>query len=156
MIRALIALATIVFGRFSFCAKSGAIVGVIAGFLFGLLQLALEEEALSSGNPVHALTGQELVLIGLALGLLGWIALLMMVGVWLRYGAAAIAWPAFVNSLITALLTVLVNDRLNLPSVAGLIGLAVGLIVGTLLCLLCDRWRRSTDKIVRTTIHGRT
>lgn len=131
MIRAFIAAATALFGRFSFCAKIGAIVGIIAGSFFALLQ---------GSSPAATFAPQELLLMGIALALVGWLFVLLAVGIWLRYGAAAIAGPALLNALITAILTVLVCDFFGLPALDWIFGLVIGLLVGTLLCRLCERW----------------
>lgn len=131
MIGAFISFATALFGRFSFCAKIGAIVGIIAGSLFALLQ---------GLTPGVSYTPVELLLIGVALALSGWLFVLLAVGVWLRYGAAAIAAPALLNALITAILTVFVSELVQQPALNWLIGLVIGLLIGALFCRLCERW----------------
>jgi len=131
MLGAFIAFATVLFGRFSFCAKVGAIVGIIAGSFFALLQ---------GMTPGVSYPPPELLLIGAALALLGWLFVLLAVGVWLRYGAAAIAAPALLNALVTAILTVFVGNFVQQPALDWLIGLLIGLVVGALLCRWCGRW----------------
>lgn len=131
MIGAFISFATALFGRFSFCAKIGAIFGIIAGSFFALLQ---------GLTPGVSYAPVELLLIGVALALLGWLFVLLAVGVWLRYGAGAIAAPALLNALITAILTVFVSELVQQPALNWLIGLVIGLLIGALFCRLCERW----------------
>ena len=132
---ALVALARVLFGRLSFCALNGGLVGAIAGLLFGLLQGEFPNQPLAIG---------ELLPIALLLGLVGWVVVLVVVGMWIHYGAAAVAWPALLNALLTALLTVWLNNLLLRPELASLIGLLVGILVGTILCRLCARDRGRT------------
>jgi hypothetical protein len=129
---ALVKLATALFGKLSFCALIGAIVGAIVGFLTGLLQV----------EHVAPLTLAEVLQVGFVLGLVGWIFVLVVVGMWLHYGTSVVFWPALLNALITGLLTVWINNIIRNQVLAALIGLFVGLLVGTLLCLWCNRDRR--------------
>lgn len=122
---ALFALARALFGKLSLCALAGGIVGAVAGFLFGLV-LPL--------YPPSTLTLPDVLKAGVVLGLAGWLLVLMVIGVWLRYGMAAIAAPALVNALLTGVLTVAFNDLAQLPAAATLIGIVIGIFVGTVLC----------------------
>lgn len=131
MLGAFIAFATVLFGRFSFCAKLGAMFGIIAGSLFAFLQ---------GLTPGVSYPPAELLLIGVVLALLGWLFVLLAVGVWLRYGAAAIAAPALLNALITAILTVFVSNAVQQPALNWIIGLLIGLLIGALFCRFCERW----------------
>ena len=114
--------------RRSVCAASGAIAGGLAGFLFGLLLV---------DQPGIALSLADIVLMGALLGILGWVAILVVVGLWLHYGPSAIAAPAFVNALLTSILTVAIDAWLRVAVLCVFVGLLVGTLVGALLCSLC-------------------
>ena len=133
---AIISLAGALFGRLSFCALNGAIVGAIAGFLIGLLQ----------GEHAQPLAAAEVLGVGVTLGLLGWAFILIVVGMWLHYGSSAVAWPALINALLTAVLTVWVNNLVDLQTIATLIGILIGILVGTVLCRLCRRGRWAANQ----------
>lgn len=126
----LFAIAKAIFGKLHFCALVGGIVGSIAGFLFGMLQ---------SQHTALILSMPDVFRVGLLLALVGWIVVLIVVGVWLRYGVAAIALPALVNAVLTAVLTVYFNNLIQQPVLATLIGLLVGILIGTILCWYCRR-----------------
>jgi hypothetical protein len=112
----------------SLCAASGAIAGGTAGLLFGLAY-RLSTVPISTADGVQA---------GVVLGLFGWVVLLLLIGVWLHYGVRAIALPALVTSLLSAVLTVLISMRYPPSPLADLwIGLLVGTLVGAALCALC-------------------
>jgi hypothetical protein len=110
---------------------------VLAGLLFGLLQSEPTAPSIKSG---------DLPWIALILAGLGLVAVLMILGVWLRYDIASMFWPAVVNALLTSFLTVYTNAAVDVPEIAAPIGLAVGIVVGTILCCLC-RWTRLSDCI---------
>ncbi|HVG28575.1 MAG TPA: hypothetical protein VM864_02540 [Pyrinomonadaceae bacterium] len=130
--QALVALAKALFGKLSYCSKSGALAGLVAGFFcaLGLLQLAETPMSLSTTDLFKG---------GLALGLLAWLVLLLVIGVLLRYGLKQVALFAFIIAVITALLTVFINYAIQVPVLAVLIGLLVGILVGLLLCWFCRR-----------------
>ena len=130
--RSLVALAAALFGRLSFCALNGALIGAVVGFLFGLLQV----------EHTQPLSLPEVLATGSMLGLVGWIFVLVVVGMWLHYGSSVIFWPALVNALLTGLLTAWVNNVVRNQVLATLIGILVGLLIGTLLCRFCGRDQR--------------
>jgi len=132
---ALVKLAALLFGRLSFCALMGAIIGALAGFLFA----ALMEE-----HPGHVFTNAELLQIAVPLAIACWLVVLLIVGVWLHYGAAAIAWPLLLNAFVTVLLTVWANNLIQMPAIAGIIGLLIGILVGSILCRFCGRLPQGT------------
>jgi len=136
---ALFAFGRTLFGRLNLCALSGALSGAATGFFFGLLQFHLEAEGLP-------LSGSEIVVVALLLGLLGWVTVLVVVGVWLRYKMQAIALPALINAVLTSVLTVYVSNVIQLPALASLVGLLIGILVGAIFCWLCAvleiRWWR--------------
>jgi hypothetical protein len=128
--KAIFALAKALFGKLSLCSLSGGIAGVIAGFFFSLLLMYLVATATTLPPAV-------LLRVALILALLGWLTLLLIIGLWLRYGMAAIAGQTLINALITSLLTVYVNNLIRLPALAPLIGLLLGILVGFILCRYC-------------------
>jgi|SRR5215831_15014230 len=128
--KALIALAKAVFGKLPICSLVGAIIGSIAGFLFGMLQS-------QAGLPIFPMI--DVLRIGLLLAILGWLIVLVVVGIWLRYGAPAIALQALVNGILTAVLTVYANNLIRQPVWATIIGLVIGILVGLILCWYCRR-----------------
>lgn len=127
---AFVKLAALLFGRLSFCALMGALIGALAGFLFS----ALMEE-----HPGYVFTTTELLQIALPLIVVCWLVVLLIVGVWLHYGVAAIAWPLLLNAFLTVLLTLWANNLIQMPVLAGLIGLLIGILVGSILCRFCGR-----------------
>ena len=127
---ALVKLAGWLFGKLGVCALNGALVGALAGFLCGAL---LEEHA------AHVPTTAELLQIVALLTITCWLVVLLIVGLWLHYGASAIAWPLLLNAFVTVLLTVWLNNIIRIPEIAGLIGLLVGILVGFVLCRFCGR-----------------
>jgi len=82
---------------------------------------------------------QEVVSTGVILALFGWLVVLLVAGVWLSYGVQSVALPALVNAIFTGVLVVYVNNVIQVPALAALIGLLIGVLVGTALCWLCDR-----------------
>ena len=74
---------------------------------------------------------------GSILAIVAWIAILVVIGLWLHYGVPAIAWQSLVTSWITAILTVYVCDKVHLALLAVWIGLLIGTLIGALLCRLC-------------------
>jgi hypothetical protein len=126
----MVKIARLLFGRLSFCALNGALIGALAGFLFGALLLE---------HGSHTFTPAELLQIALLLALICWFVVLVIVGLWLHYGASAIAWPLLLNALLTCVFTVWFNNLIRIPELATIVGLLVGLIVGSLLCRFCRR-----------------
>ena len=116
-----------IFAKLPFCARPGAVVGALTGFI---CTLALLGEMLPTGK-------KNLFIMGILCGVLGFVFVLMIYGIWLRYGVATIFWPALLNSLITSLLTVWVNNLLKVASMAGWVGLLIGLLIGWILCRWC-------------------
>lgn len=130
LIAALRAIGLLLFGRLSFCALVGGMIGAICGFLFTVIQ---------TGHAPGAFPNQLLFNIGLVLGAAAFLLVLLIVGGLCRYGVRAIFFGALVNSLLTSVLTVFVADRVGRPPVTALLGLITGIVVGSILCQLC-RW----------------
>lgn len=118
------------FGRIPFCGLNGGIMGIIVGFLFGLLRFE---------HPDANFSVSEIIVVILTLILVSWAFTLLVVGVWLRYGAGKIALPALVNAAITGTLTVLGNMLLKSTVLAVPLGWLIGIVVGAVLCWLCSR-----------------
>jgi hypothetical protein len=117
-----------VFSRLSICSLVGVIAGSFAGFAFAIFE---------KDHPGLSLSTQQLFAIGLLLGVTGFLLVLYFVGLLLRYGIGPIFWPALVNSLLTALLTVFFAYWLKMPALYAVAGLLIGVVVGALLCRLC-------------------
>src|SRR6266571_4026975 len=116
------------FGRLPFCSMPGAGVGAFAGVVLGIVMVQ---------EPGLAVTFGQLVVIGAILGVVGFLMVLLLLGVWLHYGVAAIALPAFVNAILTGVLSVLIVHALRVPAIAAFLGAAVGAAIGAVLCGLC-------------------
>lgn len=116
------------FGKLPFCSLTGAIVGLVAGAFMGLTLPAIAPPGLTLAGIVEA---------GLMLAVAGWIAAVVILAFWARYGLGQVAAPAALNAVLTAVLTVWLNSIIKLPALATLVGLAVGILVGLLLCRLC-------------------
>ena len=129
--KTLVVIAHALLSRVPFCSLAGMLVGSITGTLFGLTLFA---------HPGASLDLKTLLGIGLLLGLLGFVFVLFFIGVLLRYGIGQIFLPGLVNALITAVITVLVDYVLQVPELAGWVGLLIGLLVGAILCRLCEAW----------------
>ncbi len=114
--------------RQKLCSSSGQIEGAIAGLIFGLLQVQ---------HPGTVLELLDVIKVGLLLALLGWAAVLLIIGVWLRFSVPAIAVPALIAATLIAPLVVYVNNILQLPILATLVGLLIGGVLGAILCWLC-------------------
>ncbi len=117
--------------RRSLCAVSGALCGGFAGMVMGFYQ---SKPGAGTLTPVQALQ------VGLALGFVGWVMLLVVIGAWLHYGTSAIALPALLNAMLSSILTVFACNALKFPIIDTVLGLVMGTLVGWLLCRLCDRW----------------
>jgi len=123
----------VLFRTLSFCAQAGATIGSMVGFFFGALQ---------TEHPTAVFTAFQLLLFSLILALVAFIVVLVVFGIWQRYGVGAIFLPALINALATAFLTVFVNDMLKQPFFAAVVGIAVGIVVGSVLCALCAYFPR--------------
>ena len=118
--------------QFPFCSRVGGIAGAIVGLFFGLAQQNLD--------PAVVFSLEQLILIGLLLGLVGWICVLVVVGIWLHYGLGAVAWLGLIISLLTGIVIVVILDMIGYPPAAMLVGLFIGTLLGTLICwLLCGK-----------------
>ncbi|MFC2156186.1 hypothetical protein ACFLRB_06845 [Acidobacteriota bacterium] len=123
------------FGRLSICARIGAITGAISGFLFGLLQTRLA--------PEETILSNELLIMGLMLGILGWVTVLILVGAWMKYGVGNIAILSLLVSISTSVVVVYLLYLINFPPVSMLFGMLLGILIGAFICwLVCrSKWK---------------
>jgi hypothetical protein len=120
------------FGRLPFCSLPGAAVGAFAGFVFGIVMIQA---------PTLKFTNVQLALIGTILGFVGFLCILVLLGLWLHYGISSIAFPALVNAILTGIAAVIVANAIHNSALSALMGFIVGILVGALLCASC-RWAR--------------
>ena len=128
---ALFAFAKALFGKLPWCSLAGGVAGIITGFVFSLFQVQ---------NPTIVLTIQQILQIAAILGLISWLFLLLVIGVWLKYGIPSIALQTFVTAFLTAFFTVYLSNVINLPYLTVILGWLVGILIGYLLCLFCRRY----------------
>lgn len=130
----LLTISNFFFGRLRFCAKIGAIAGLISGSLFGFYLAQNDAQPETAVNALY---------IGIYLGLAAWLFILLAVGVWMRYTVRAIAFRGLINSLLTSICTVYLCNIILLPYLCFLIGLLVGIIIGTIFCILCGTTQKT-------------
>jgi hypothetical protein len=126
--KALVTLSRVVFGRFSLCALSAAVVGVFSGIVIGLAVLE---------RPESTLGGVEAFRVGLLLGAVGWVIILLVVRLWLHYGVRDIALYALGSSLLTAVISTYACLAIATAELFPILGLVIGLLIGALLCWIC-------------------
>ena len=114
--------------RLGVCGNAGIIVGMLAGTALMLLDF-VEGFAL-------VLSASEALRVWIILTLFGWLALLFIFKVFVRWPLAAVAVPTFVNAALVTFITVYVSRALDLYPWAWLIGLLAGMLIGFLLCRL--------------------
>ena len=124
----LLAIAVALFGKLRLCALAGGFAGSVSGGLFGIVL---------SGYPQHILTPLAQLYAGLALGAVAWIAVVLIFGACLRYGVSQIAAQAFVNAMLTSIFTVFLAYALHIAWLATILGILVGIVVGSILCRFC-------------------
>jgi hypothetical protein len=86
-----------------------------------------------------SLSDAETFQIWLSLAIFGWLALIFIFTVFVRWTASSVALPALVNSGLVTAVTVLVTRATGLFPLAWLIGMLAGILVGFLLCTLYKR-----------------
>lgn len=122
--------------RLPFCAQVGALIGVVAGFLFGTWQF---QEC--CGPPTPADLASAILMIAAVALLTALFVLCVLRG----YTLASVFVGALVNAALVTTVVVLVLNAIA-PSSASIIlgviiGLLIGIIVGWVLCFLCgDRF----------------
>ncbi len=112
--------------RLGVCGNAGVIVGIVSGFIITILDVTSESLVFSKIEAVQ---------LWLMLTVFGWGALLLIFKLVLRWPVRRVAMPALVNSLLVTGLVVLIVWQFELYSLAILIGLLAGAIIGLLLCL---------------------
>ena len=119
--------------RRSPCAAAGAIAGGFAGLMIALLEI--EYGTAPALTPASMFWGGVLLLT-----LVGLLIVLVLMGMMLRYGANAIVMPASVTCFLSVLVTVWLLETINFPVVGAPLGIAVGTVIGWILCLVfCGR-----------------
>jgi hypothetical protein len=114
--------------KLSICANTGFMAGAIAGFFLGL------EDAVSANFPLA--TFQDVLIDSLLLTAMAWIAVLFVLCVTARLSFSSVALPSLINCFLTCLLTTWICNKFSLFRWAWLVGMLVGIFVGTLLCRL--------------------
>lgn len=113
--------------RLGVCAYAGLAVGIVTGLVLTLFDLTdgpLEED------PI------DVLVLWAMLAAFGWLVIVGLFTVFVRYQLASVAVPALVNSALTTGLMVAVCRITGLFEIAWLIGLLAGLLVGQMLCTL--------------------
>jgi hypothetical protein len=136
--KAFILLGQLLFGKLPFCSLVGGIIGVIVGTFMSLTQDAL-------GTAMPPMT--DIITRSLLLALVAWVFVVLLFGVWLRYGITQIAAPAAVNAILTSFFTVWFNLLIRVAWLAPLIGLLVGILIGLILCRFCRPLVRATGRL---------
>jgi xanthosine utilization system XapX-like protein len=120
------------------CALAGVVAGIVVGFLFEMLQFA---------QPARFAIA-DLLRIGLLLGLVGWITVLLFLGLIAGQGDWAMVLPSLLTSVVTGLLTVAIDNALWQPVTSVFVGIIVGFLVGRMLCWACRQ------RVLEDTTHG--
>lgn len=113
--------------RLGVCGNAGVAVGIVAGFVLTILDLV--------DGPL-ATNDSETLVLWLLLAAFGWLLILFLFTVFVRWTLQSVAIPGLVNSLLVTGLTVLVCRAANLFGLAWLVGLLAGILIGFLLCSL--------------------
>jgi hypothetical protein len=116
--------------KLGICAHTGALDGVITGFMCAAVEIV---------RAPGVLPWRIAFALALFLGLVGWSAALLFIGLVGRYGVWRMMVPALMTCLIVSLLTVLIAFTLGLALLDPLIGWLIGLTVGEVFCVLSRR-----------------
>jgi hypothetical protein len=141
LIRGLIAVSRPFSMRMTPCELNGSLIGAITGLLFALAWMA-GKEADPSFVPVAFPLWLQMALL---LALFCWCALFVLLCGPLRYAPSAVAAPLLVNAVLTSVLTVYLCNLIGQPLLFFAIGIAVGFLVGWLLCRSCRRPTHSAN-----------
>jgi hypothetical protein len=112
------------------CAWAGAIAGVIAGSQFALVEFAI---------PHVRFSASDLFRLAVLFGLAAWVVLLVITGLWLRYGVRAVVLQSLVNAILTSIIVVFIDNAVNIPALSGILGFFIGMALGAFLCRYCGR-----------------
>lgn len=113
--------------RLGVCAYAGLAVGIVTGLVLTLLDLT---DGPLEDDPI------DMLVLWAMLVVFGWLVIVGLFTVFVRYRLASVAMPALVNSALTTGLMVALCRITGLFEIAWLIGLLAGLLVGQLLCAL--------------------
>lgn len=111
--------------RLSFFAIVGALSGALVGNLFKRSQTLIPNMAW-----IEALEA------GFALSTFAWLCMLLLFGIWLRYTVKQIWIQTLIVTILTGLSTTCIL-HIWFTHFAGLLGLIIGMIIGTILTMLC-------------------
>jgi hypothetical protein len=112
------------------CAWAGAIAGVIAGSQFALVQFAI---------PHVRFSAQEALRLAVMYGLVAWVVLLVIGGLWLHYSLRAVVLASLANAILTSIIVLLIDNAVNIPALSGILGFFIGLGLGAFLCRYCGK-----------------
>ena len=116
------------FRSLPFCALVGVVVGSFSGFLMSVLLLE---------RPAATYTTQQLIVTGLLFGFTSFLLVLFLFGTLLRYVLHTFFAAALGNALVTTIVVVFVCYWMQMPALSGLMGLLIGVGIGSALCWLC-------------------
>jgi hypothetical protein len=125
---------TALLAQLGVCGGAGVAVGAMTGFIVTVLDLIEDPLELSDVEAVE---------IWLLLAAFGWLALVFIFTVFVRWSAGSVVVPAFVNSVLVTALTILVALATGLFALAWLIGILAGMLIGFLLCKFYNRVTRA-------------
>lgn len=111
--------------RLSFFAKVGALSGALVGTFLKRSQALMPNMAW-----IEALEA------GFAFSIFAWLCMLLLFGIWLRYTVKQIWIQTLIVTLLTGLSTTCIL-HIWFTHFAGLVGLIIGIIIGTILTMLC-------------------
>src|SRR5258705_3236645 len=100
ILRAIFPVFGFLFSRLPFCSMGGIIAGSFAVCIMTLFQIEQMQ------NPLDV---KQLLIVALILGFSGFLLILLFLGLLLQYGVSKIFWPALINALLTAILTVFIT-----------------------------------------------
>lgn len=135
IIRGLVAVSRPFSLRMTNCELNGALIGALAGLLFSFAWIA-GKEADPSFVPVAV---PLLLQMALVLAVFCWFALFTLLCGPLRYAPSDVAGPLLINALLTCILTLVLCNLLGLPRLFFALGIAVGFLVGRVLCWSCRK-----------------
>ena len=124
-----------VLNKLGICTTVGFIAGAITGFL--LFCYWMNDPA----TPVVT-TGEFWKIAGM-LWLFSFLTILFILVVFCRYTIASVFFQTLLNTLLSSVLTTFVVIKLDLMKWAFWVGIFIGLVIGRLLCLICQKLKRN-------------
>lgn len=119
--------------RLTFCGRIGGIVGPLCGALYAHVQAS------------STLSWTESLIVAAATSLVTWIVVLLIAGIWLRYGVVRIAALAAVTCTLVSFAVTILLHLVPLAQFALIVGFVVGIGVGDLVCRACALRCRSRE-----------